>query len=133
MIRRRHTHLPNSLLAAAQARRFLRATLKSWALDGCEEKTELLVSELVTNAVVHGRAPITLSVVADLERIRIEVADQAPGKPVLRSAAEATDHGRGIFIVDQLADRWGSDPVVDDGKTVWCEVDFTAGAGEVDA
>jgi anti-sigma regulatory factor (Ser/Thr protein kinase) len=117
-------------MAASEARAFLRTALPTWAQDGLGEITELLASELVTNAVMHGEAPITLSVDAH-DAIRIEVTDQSSTEPILLSPGEVLDHGRGIFIVDRLATRWGSEPSDSGGKTVWFELDVAAATHQV--
>jgi anti-sigma regulatory factor (Ser/Thr protein kinase) len=117
-------------MAASEARAFLRTALRTWALDGLGEITELLASELVTNALVHGEGPITLSVDAH-DAIRVEVTDQSATEPVVLSATEVLEHGRGIFIVDRLATRWGCEPTDTGGKTVWFELDVTAVTREV--
>ena len=90
------------------------------------------VSELVTNAVQHGRAPITLRVTAMPRTLRVAVTDGSNRPPKLRSRARtrplASDrrsgnHGRGLAIVETVADRWGCAPSVQSpGKTVWCDL-----------
>jgi anti-sigma regulatory factor (Ser/Thr protein kinase) len=117
-------------MAASEARAFLRTALQTWALDGLGEITELLATELVTNAVMHGEAPITLSVQAH-DAVRVEVTDQSAIEPALLSVADVLEHGRGIFIIDRLATRWGSEPTDTGGKTVWFELDVTAATQEV--
>jgi anti-sigma regulatory factor (Ser/Thr protein kinase) len=94
------------------------------------ELVVLLTSELVTNAVVHGLGPIHLLLDDDGARLRIEVSDgesalpPGPGKP-----DAARESGRGLLIVDRLADRWGSSSRrTPPGKIVWFEVrSFPAG------
>jgi anti-sigma regulatory factor (Ser/Thr protein kinase) len=81
----------------------------------------LLVSELVTNAVVHARSSVWVHVVVEDHRIRVDVQDDAPQPPVRRRASEDTLGGRGLFLLDRLSDRWGLD-VGSPGKTVWFEI-----------
>ena len=80
---------------------------------------ELLTSELVTNAIRHGRTEMLVTVDVDEERVRVEVADRNPARPQLRVPDERG--GRGLHLVDELSDRWGvhgGRP----GKTVWFEI-----------
>ncbi|HEY6744579.1 MAG TPA: ATP-binding protein [Mycobacteriales bacterium] len=117
-----HT-LPYTLDAPRLARRYVASRSAAWP-RGLVELTVLLASELVTNAVVHGRGPIQLLLVEDGDRLRVEVTDaeprlpDGPGKP-----AEHDEGGRGLLILDRLADRWGSHPRrPPPGKVVWFEV-----------
>lgn len=82
----------------------------------------LLVSELVTNAVVHGRPPVTMSVDVDRGRTRIEVTDAVDSVPHMRTADRGADGGRGLALVERLATRWGTS-IGDDGKVVWLELE----------
>jgi len=79
----------------------------------------LLVSELVTNAVIHGRSPIELRLRRARRHVVLEIHDGARFLPrKLRPTAE-DEHGRGLQLVTILADRWGIRPTAD-GKSVWC-------------
>jgi anti-sigma regulatory factor (Ser/Thr protein kinase) len=128
------TNLPATALAAAEARGFLRAALKTWALDGFGEVTELLATELVTNAVIHvGEDPIVLRVRADAERLRVEVHDRSTAEPVIRRGDDTTVGGRGVRIVDALATEWGTLQEPPDGKSVWFELDVETATEEVHA
>ena len=101
----------------AKARSLVRAELA-----GCQEEavaaTELMVSELVTNAVVHGATPIRIELEHDDNIVRAAVTDGGAELPVLRTAQASATHGRGLKIVSSLADDWG---IVEDetGKLVW--------------
>jgi anti-sigma regulatory factor (Ser/Thr protein kinase) len=124
--------LPASPGAAAEAREFLWSALETWALDGLGEVTELLASELVTNAVTHvGEQPIVLRVRAGSDRIRVEVDDPGGGEPFIRHVDETTTHGRGLLIVESLATAWGTRHHPDDGKSVWFEVDVETADAEM--
>jgi anti-sigma regulatory factor (Ser/Thr protein kinase) len=88
-----------------------------------EEVAVLLVSELVTNAILHASGPLELRARPLDEGLRIEVLDAAPEAPTLRTDVDLTDvGGRGLQLVDVLADRWGWSES-DAGKVVWFELD----------
>jgi anti-sigma regulatory factor (Ser/Thr protein kinase) len=93
--------------------------------DGVEasviEVAVLLVSELVTNAVVHARGPICLTVHTDAHWVRIEVEDPGHRRPVLRAATLDAVDGRGLLVVDKLATDWGSEQRATH-KVVWFEI-----------
>jgi anti-sigma regulatory factor (Ser/Thr protein kinase) len=109
--------------AAGHARRFTARLCKAAGLssDLCDTCV-LLASETVTNAVLHGRSPVRLTVSAGPTRIRVEVGDDDSRPPILR-----TEHdlealgGRGVLLVEECATAWG---VLPDGygKVVWFEV-----------
>ena len=124
-------HLPASVSASRDARAFLRASLATEKLDGFGEVTELLTSELVTNAVVHAASPAIVRVVVEGARLRVEV-DDASIEPavVVRSSDLEQGSGRGLLLVEELATRWGSD-IRPDGKTVWFELDGAPATREV--
>jgi anti-sigma regulatory factor (Ser/Thr protein kinase) len=89
------------------------------------EQAELITSELATNAVVHGRTDFRLQVDRDIDSVRIAVFDEGGGWPCRRPPAGDSDGGRGLRIVDHVAERWGvtwSDP----GKIVWAELSLQA-------
>jgi two-component sensor histidine kinase len=91
----------------------------------------LMVSELVTNAVEHGcrpGEPILLNVSIARRLLRVDVTDRTVAPPVLRRVSADRIDGRGLWIVEQLADRWGVD-VTDIGKSVWFEMRLGPTAG----
>ena len=96
--------------APAVARRCAREFLAEAGADRrCQQVAELLVSELVTNAVVHARTTARLSVTITGNTARVEVGDDGPGQPVLREPDH--DHGGyGLWLVDWLAESWGTIP-----------------------
>jgi anti-sigma regulatory factor (Ser/Thr protein kinase) len=108
------------------ARGFVRRTLRS-QVDAVAtvDDAVLIVSELLTNVVLHGRqgvefeAMIKLAVVE--KRLRIEVHDASPLVPAQRPASDDAESGRGLMVVGALAHRWGWEPTAD-GKFVWCEL-----------
>ncbi|MFE6053211.1 ATP-binding protein [Kitasatospora sp. NPDC056446] len=97
------------------ARKLLRAYLAALpAGDRYRDTAELLLGELFANAVQHGDAPddrlieVRFSLVRD--RLRIEVHDAGAGRPSVRPSTPDDEHGRGLFLVDALAERWGCCP-----------------------
>ncbi len=112
------------------ARAFLRTALGTWKLDGFGGVTELLVSELVANVVTHVGSPMTLRVHRTPSTMRVEIDDPSTEAPVVRHPDQTDEHGRGVLLVDQLANAWGVEPR-DDGKTVWFELDVSSATAEV--
>jgi anti-sigma regulatory factor (Ser/Thr protein kinase) len=108
----------------------LRAALQTWELDGLGEVTELLTSELVSNVVRHVGSPMTVRALCQPSRIRVEVDDPSPEPPVLEHPEPRDPRGRGILLVDTLADDWGTE-MRDDGKTVWFEIDARTATEEI--
>lgn len=108
----------------ARARHLLSASLDDWRIGAdARETTLLLVSELVTNAIVHGTPPLRLVAFPVQSGVRVEVHDSNPASmPALRGAQSEHPGGRGLRIVEALADRWGSEELAE-GKSVWFEVD----------
>ena len=107
-----------------RVRHLVQRQLRAWGLPAAEDVTLLLVSELVTNALLHGRPPLELRLSAAGARVRVEVQDAAGDHlPSLMFPPLDATHGRGIRIVATLASRWGSSPAAG-GKVVWFEVDL---------
>ena len=117
--------LNEDITLAAQARRFTRATLSAWGLGSLSEVTELLVSELVTNALRHAGPPRQLRLFRD-RSLTVEVADAAHQMPLLRPIDEGVESGRGIRLVHELAHRWGH-RATRHGKVVWFELELPLG------
>ncbi|MCX4749961.1 SpoIIE family protein phosphatase [Kitasatospora sp. NBC_01287] len=107
------------------ARRFARRTLDGWGLSALVDQTELLTSELITNALVHAGAPTQLRLFRN-QALTVEVADVDGHAPTLRRALEDDEGGRGMHLVNELAHRWGSrgTPL---GKVVWFELELPLG------
>jgi anti-sigma regulatory factor (Ser/Thr protein kinase) len=113
-----------------RARRWARSRLAGSGIaadDPLAETLVLLVSELVTNAVVHTGRPAVLrltlpGVAAEAATVRLEVADVSTRAPVPRCAGDEATDGRGLALVDGLADRWGWNTEAT-GKRIWCELD----------
>lgn len=113
--------LEASPLAARDARQHIRGALDAVGSE-LLESVELLVSELVTNAVVHASSAPRLAVRRSRHGVRVEVHDDDPLLPSPLPPDETRLGGRGLYIVDQLADRWGTEPE-GGGKVVWFELD----------
>jgi anti-sigma regulatory factor (Ser/Thr protein kinase) len=117
--------LPQAVSSAPRARHeaaaFLRARQADELADELAPDVELVVTELVTNAVLHGSEPIRLSIATD-GHVRVEVFDGDPraDEVAMRPAEALMGGGRGLQLVSVLAAAWGATPH-DDGKTVWAE------------
>jgi len=107
--------------SAGVARRFVTTALDRWGAPGNRDVLELLTSELVTNAILHARTAILLTVCLSGDRVRVNVTDQNRQPPVRRWAKEEATSGRGLELVEALAVAWGVSPD-DAGKVVWFEV-----------
>jgi anti-sigma regulatory factor (Ser/Thr protein kinase) len=117
--------LPPERSAAASARRFTREVAAGWDLDSdVQADVELLVSELVTNAVLHARSPARLSIERQGDHVRVTVGDDSTAQPKLRDYGAEAVTGRGIFLVDQISERWGVEVESNgrQGKRVWFEI-----------
>ncbi|HEX5565574.1 MAG TPA: SpoIIE family protein phosphatase [Streptomyces sp.] len=103
----------------ARARDMVNAQLAAWGLEEVAFTTELIVSELVTNAIRYAGSPIGLRLIRDKSLI-CEVSDPSQTQPHLRRARLTDEGGRGLFLIAQLAHRWGS-RYTSSGKTIWTE------------
>ncbi|MEV7090124.1 ATP-binding protein [Streptomyces sp. NPDC093085] len=100
-----------------QIRRITVAHLRAWAVPApLVQDVRLVVSELVSNAVEHGRGTVLLRIQHANGRLRIEVRDENPAPAWLQNADAEDVCGRGLFLVDALASMWG---VSDDGRATW--------------
>ncbi len=114
--------LPTSPTSPSAARAFVRAS--GCPLHDLEvlDDALLIVSELVTNSVKYGGAPILLTIECDEHSLNIRVRDGSTDQPVPRVASDQDEGGRGLSLVEMLSDDWGVEPVTDeygDGKAVW--------------
>ncbi|MEU6356955.1 SpoIIE family protein phosphatase [Streptomyces sp. NPDC047072] len=111
--------VPGDPAAVSEVRASVTRQLAHWGLDDLSFATELILSELVTNAIRYGGDPILVRVLYDRTLI-CEVFDSSSTSPHLRYAAMTDEGGRGLFLVAQLAERWGTryTPV---GKVIWAE------------
>ncbi|WP_103531018.1 SpoIIE family protein phosphatase [Streptomyces sp. SM11] len=106
-------------VSVGRARELATGQLAAWGLEELSFATELVVSELVTNAVRYGGGPLGLRLIRDRTLV-CEVADTGHTSPHLRHSAEDDEGGRGLFIVAQLVQRWGT-RYTPTGKTIWTE------------
>lgn len=118
--------------AAPEARKVLRALLAGSPLEGRLEDGELALSELVTNAVLHGRAPIVLRLVRTGQYVRVEVGDGSPVSPSFSMLDPTAVTGRGLMLISAVSDRWGVEPEPD-GKRVWFELNTGEQADDLEA
>ncbi|MFD5894260.1 SpoIIE family protein phosphatase [Streptomyces sp. NPDC060366] len=115
--------VPHEAAAVAKVRKDACRQLGDWGLDDAVFITELVVSELVTNAIRYGDAPIRLRLIRDRNLI-IEVADGSSTAPHLRRARVSDEGGRGLLLVAQLTQGWGTRQTYT-GKTIWAEQSLT--------
>lgn len=113
-------NLAPKLTAARRARSLIRRPLRQWGLAELIPTAELAVSELVTNAVRYAQSKISLRLVLE-GGLFCEVLDDSAAPPRLRQAAEDDERGRGLQVVSQIAQRWGTRRT-GTGKVVWCEL-----------
>ncbi|GHG88646.1 SpoIIE family protein phosphatase [Streptomyces lanatus] len=111
--------VPDDPSAVARVRAVATRTLDEWGLTEEAFTTELILSELVTNALRHATGPIHVRLIRDRALI-CEVSDGSSTAPHLRSAATTDEGGRGLFLVAQFAERWGTRYTAD-GKVIWTE------------
>lgn len=114
--------LPSDPAFVATARDLVTRQLDDWGLTGLQFTIELIVSELVTNAIRYGRAPIRLRLIRE-KLLICEVSDASGTAPRLRHARTTDEGGRGLFLVAQLARRWGT-RYTSTGKIIWAEQSF---------
>ena len=121
------TSLPAEPASAAKARRFVRDTLTAWAADEFEESATLLVSELVTNAVLHARSSAELTLRMLDGELWVGVSDGNAGPAVRKRYGADAATGRGLLLVERIATAWGTEPS-GNGKLVWFQL--APGTGE---
>ncbi|GGY11129.1 ATP-binding SpoIIE family protein phosphatase [Streptomyces minutiscleroticus] len=104
--------------SVATGRHFLRHHLRSWSLASLADTALLLASELLTNAVCHAQGPLTLRIWHSARELGVEVSDHSVPRPRARIAEASEENGRGLMLVEALADAWGTRATAV-GKTVW--------------
>ncbi|MEV4195597.1 ATP-binding SpoIIE family protein phosphatase, partial [Streptomyces toxytricini] len=118
--------VPPDPAAVSRVRGASAAKLAEWGLGEVAFTAELILSELVTNAIRYGNTPIRVRMLRDRSLI-CEVSDASSTSPHLRYAATTDEGGRGLFLVAQYADRWGT-RYTERGKVIWAELPLTAAA-----
>jgi anti-sigma regulatory factor (Ser/Thr protein kinase) len=115
--------MPRVPESAAKARRLVTSSLRVWHLEGAEDAAWLVVSELVTNTVVHARLDCVRVTVSRIDEhmVRITVVDRSHAMPQVRDAGLCEESGRGLALIDALSADWGVDPLPW-GKRVWADV-----------
>ncbi|MGW0776752.1 SpoIIE family protein phosphatase [Streptomyces sp. NPDC002835] len=114
--------LPADATAASAARRLVVRQLADWDLEGLADTTELVVSELVGNALRYGGGPGQLRLLRH-ERLVVEVSDTGPDLPLIQHATINDEGGRGLQLINMMCRRWGSCRT-SGGKVVWAEQDI---------
>jgi sigma-B regulation protein RsbU (phosphoserine phosphatase) len=118
------TTLPAQDRSPGSARRAVQEALLGAGLEVLLDDALLLVSELVTNAVVHAGTELELRIDIGPDLARIEVIDHGPGLPIRHGPDDASEFGRGIFLLDALAQEWGTRHFAG-GKSVWFVLGLT--------
>ena len=118
---RRQT-FPSAPLSASRARAFVESVLAGAGLDQLVYTATLLVSELVANAILHSGTPLEVVVRCGDDRVRVEVYDGNPQLPVRKHYSNLSGTGRGLLLIQRMADGWGADRTAG-GKVVWFELD----------
>jgi anti-sigma regulatory factor (Ser/Thr protein kinase) len=114
--------LPADPARVGDARNATTEQLSTWGLDDLAFTTELIVSELVTNAIRYAAGPVHIRLIRD-QALICEVSDTGYTSPHLRHAETDDEGGRGLFIIAQMAQRWGTRYTAT-GKTIWVEQDL---------
>jgi anti-sigma regulatory factor (Ser/Thr protein kinase) len=127
-VRRVGEQLAPTLTASREARRFVARTLLDWELPRLVPSATLVVSELVTNSVIHALTVVDLTLTQADGLLRVAVRDHGGGRPALggKDPAESPLSGRGLLIVQGLTRSWGVFPGRASGKTVWAVLDAAA-------
>ena len=121
------TSLPPEPASARACRRFLVAALEEWRADQFTDEAVLLLSELVTNAVVHAGTQIQVTIQLDGDVLRVEVRDDNPRIPRVKHFSMLSGTGRGLALVAGTAQHWDVEPLPEGGKKVWFELHASGG------
>jgi anti-sigma regulatory factor (Ser/Thr protein kinase) len=113
--------LPSVPQSVAAVRRYAVETCRAGGYRGDCDTLELLVSEVATNALIHGAGQVRVRVLDRGPRLRVEVSDDSEAMPALRDVDPHAEGGRGLALVQALAAAWGADGRAG-GKTVWFEL-----------
>jgi anti-sigma regulatory factor (Ser/Thr protein kinase) len=113
--------LPPEPASATRARQLAREQLASVCAPDALDTVALLVTELVTNAILHARTPLQLVIKTAPDHVRLCVEDASDRHPERRTYPSDAVTGRGLALVEHLASSWGVD-ATESGKVVWCEI-----------
>ncbi|MGP3976179.1 SpoIIE family protein phosphatase [Streptomyces sp. 8N114] len=116
--------VPSDPEAVAPVRAACMSQLTEWDLEETAFTAELILSELITNAIRYGAPPVTVRLLCD-RYLTCEVSDSSSTAPHLRRATTVDEGGRGLFLIAQLAQHWGT-RYTPEGKTIWAELPLTA-------
>ena len=121
--RRESLDLPGEPGSVPQARRFVREVLARWGREEYEEAATLLVSELVSNGVLHARTELVVELADRDDGVLLGVSDSSPAMPTLRRHGREAATGRGLWLLEQYSSSHGVDASHDEsGKQVWAVV-----------
>ncbi|MFD8704125.1 SpoIIE family protein phosphatase [Kitasatospora sp. NPDC059648] len=123
--------VPDDFAAVSRIRNACNDQLTAWGLEELSFTTELILSELITNALRYGSEPVRVRMLRDTSLV-CEVSDASSTAPHLRYAATTDEGGRGLFLVAQLAERWGTRYTAR-GKVIWAEQPLTAPEDQFEA
>jgi serine phosphatase RsbU (regulator of sigma subunit)/anti-sigma regulatory factor (Ser/Thr protein kinase) len=112
--------LEPELSSVRHARSLIRDPLKRWGLEDLIESSELLVSELVTNAIRYANGEVLLRLILEPDSLTCEVHDSSPALPRVLQADKDAENGRGLHVVSLMSAKWGARRTAS-GKVVWCE------------
>lgn len=115
--------LPPDTTAAREARAAAKKVLPRWRLTALLDPVLLVVSELVGNAVRHGRPPVEMRLRKSGDGVRVDVHDDDSSAPEARAVGAGEESGRGLLLVDAFAAESGVEQIEGDGKVVWARVD----------
>ncbi|MEV7865127.1 ATP-binding protein [Streptomyces sp. NPDC088124] len=123
--------MPCAPESARRARLLVSAACTAWGLPGLTDSAALVVSELIGNSVRHSGSHLVRVLVSLPEpgRVRVAVVDKSRTAPAPRTVDDSAEDGRGLVVVQALADRWGTE-VLRWGKQVWVELRTDSGGGE---
>ncbi len=125
--------LPPEASSPRSARDLLRLLGRSWHIAALDD-ADLLLTEVVTNVVLHAHTTMSLQVRWADDRLRVEVTDCSPAMPRPRRATRRSEHGRGLLLLDRLADAWGVTQHDNNHtcKTVWFEITHQTESDDAD-
>jgi DNA-binding NarL/FixJ family response regulator len=119
--------LPGVPASARTSRQVLAAALDGWCDAEVQDAAALMISELVTNGIRHAGSDVRVRIAVGARTVRVEIGDQSPDVPVMRTPQPTDIGGRGMRIVDELSLRWGIE-ARRTGKSVWFELPRRPGA-----